>query len=131
MTSGDEVTGQRASTWTSGFRQCVASEGTWDNTEGDSVVGAAASNVGTTVTLDWTSGAPNESYYTATYKPVCVASGGYCEDTPIGTATAVAEGVTSVTITGLATGTQFTCYVQTLVSGLVRSCASAGTITLA
>lgn len=130
MTSGDEVTAQRASTWTSGFRQCVASEGTWDNTEGDSVVGAAASNVGTTVTLDWTSGAPNESYYTATYKPVCVASGGYCEDTAIGTSTAVAEGVITDDITGVPTGATYTCYVQTLVSGQVRACASAGTLVM-
>ena len=91
----------------------------------DVVVGAALGTVGTTsVLLTWTGGAPNDAYYTATYRVVCVNRGGLCEDPVRGTAGSVAEGTLLASATSLPAATDLSCYVQTVVDDWVRGCSA-------
>jgi hypothetical protein len=104
QTTGNDVTSQRASTWASGYRECVPSEGAWDNANTDAADDGATLVVATggaaQVALSWTLAA-NDAYYTATYKAIVVADGATCDATPLAS-TDVAAGGTSATVTGLA-----------------------------
>ncbi len=118
---------QRASTWASGYRECVASEGSWDNANIDAADDAVSAFVATGATgstsFAWVD-AVNDAYYAATYKAVLVANGGACEDTPTASAT-VAEGIQTATISGVTVAGTYNAYVQTLVDGTVRGCSAA------
>ncbi len=131
QTNGNDVASQRASTWASGYRECVPTEGNWENANtvatDDVVKNFVATGSTGSASFAWID-AVNDDYYTATYKAVLVANGGACEDTPTASST-VAEGVQTTTVTTLITGT-YNAYVQTLVDGTVRGCTAADPTTV-
>jgi hypothetical protein len=119
---------QRASTWASGYRECVPSEGSWDNANtaaaDDGATALAATGATGSASLTWVDAA-NDAYYTATYKAVLVADGAACEATPVASSAAVAEGTQAATISGVTVAGTYSAYVQTIVDGTVRGCSAA------
>jgi hypothetical protein len=127
LQTDNDAPSQRASTWASGYRECVPSEGNWENANADAVddtvTTLAVTGAAGSAAFAWTD-AVNDAYYAATYKAVLVASGGACEDTALGSDTA-AEGDQTASVTAAA-GT-YSAYVQTIVDGTVRGCTAAPT----